>query len=60
MDNFEASQLPQKQEFFEITKCWECGNINFCSEYIICCTGTQMHFCEKCEKEFVNIKDKKN
>ena len=57
MDNFEASQLPQKQEFFETTRCWECGKINYCSEYIICCTGTRMYFCEKCEINFIKEKN---
>lgn len=57
MDNFEASHKPTKQEFSEFSKCWECEKSGLHNEYVVCCTGTRMYFCEECETKL--IKEKK-
>jgi len=58
MDNFENASPPQESEDNAsppqesedkvVAKCWECLKTLECTEYIVCCTGTMFHYCEKC------------
>lgn len=54
MDNFENACPPQINEDKVIAKCWECEQILECTEYVVCCTGTMFHYCDKCLRKIRN------
>jgi hypothetical protein len=55
MDTFENASPPQEQSEKVLAKCWNCEKNILCTEYIVCCTGTMLHYCDVCLKEMIKV-----